>query len=366
MQVSLKSITPRHVLSLALLLYSGVATVFAQETIRLEDGFNGYDGTRDNTIYEDRPVNSNGGQALVFSGATANSFRRALLQFDPSQIPAGSTIQSVELLLEMTLSGLGATDQEVHTLHRLNRDWGEGTADSTHPDPPANPNPGGLGAPARDGDATWGQAMHNQDDWDTPGGDFNPVSSASLPINRYNSVFPPDNIYTFRSGSSPGLISDVQAWIDDPATNFGWILIGDESKSRNARRFYSKETSEGFRPRLTITYESPPLPPVLLISPNGGESFEGGTFMDITWQTDVQTAGTAVRFELRNEGGLVDTLGTDFDENGSNTFAVFLPELQGSYTLRVVSSLNPLLFDDSEGPITIHLSNAAQHWIGYE
>jgi len=232
-------------------------SVHALDTIVFQDGVNGYNGTRDNTIYEDRATNSNGGQDLIFTGTTASSIRRALLQFDVSQIPAGSTIQSVELLLELDLSGPQASNQQIHSLHRLSREWGEGTADSSNPDPPSSPNPGGLGAPARDGDATWNQAKYNQVDWDTAGGDFIAVPSATFTINRYNSAAPPDNIYTFGSEASPDIVGDVQAWVDDPTTNFGWIFIGDESGSRNARRFYSREATSGTRPRLNITYEIP-------------------------------------------------------------------------------------------------------------
>ncbi len=242
---------------LALGIWLSNMPVRATDAIVFQDGVDGYDGTRDNTIYEDRATNSNGGQDMIFTGATASSIRRALLQFDVSQIPAGSIIQSVELLLELDLSGPQASNQQIHTLHRLSREWGEGTADSSSPDPPASPNPGGLGAPARDGDATWEQAKHNQVDWTTAGGDFVAAPSATFSVNSYNSAAPPDNIYTVGSEGSPGIVDDVQGWIDDPETNYGWIFIGDESGSRNARRFYSREATSGNRPKLTITYASP-------------------------------------------------------------------------------------------------------------
>ena len=37
------------------------------------------------------------------------------------------------------------------------------------------------------------------------------------------------------------MVSDVQSWLDNPATNYGWALIGDESTKTTARRFASRE-----------------------------------------------------------------------------------------------------------------------------
>ena len=52
------------------------------------------------------------------------------------------------------------------------------------------------------------------------------------------------------------MISDVQLWNDAPATNFGWILVGDESTIKTAKRLDSRENpNEGFRPLLRITYD---------------------------------------------------------------------------------------------------------------
>ena len=50
------------------------------------------------------------------------------------------------------------------------------------------------------------------------------------------------------------MTADVQAWLDDAATNFGWILIGNESKGKTANRFDTMESSESARPTLTIEF----------------------------------------------------------------------------------------------------------------
>ena len=33
------------------------------------------------------------------------------------------------------------------------------------------------------------------------------------------------------------MVADVQSWLDNPATNFGWLVLGDESDILTAKRF---------------------------------------------------------------------------------------------------------------------------------
>jgi hypothetical protein len=56
-------------------------------------------------------------------------------------------------------------------------------------------------------------------------------------------------------GSTPALVADVQEWIDDPASNFGWILISDEA-TRSAKSYLSREAGSN-GPRLTVQYTTP-------------------------------------------------------------------------------------------------------------
>ena len=50
------------------------------------------------------------------------------------------------------------------------------------------------------------------------------------------------------------MTADVQTWLDDAGTKFGWILIGKESKGKTANRFDTMESSESARPTLTIEF----------------------------------------------------------------------------------------------------------------
>ena len=44
--------------------------------------------------------------------------------------------------------------------------------------------------------------------------------------------------------------ADVQSWLDDPASNFGWLVLGDESEIPTAKRFDTRESASP--PVLTI------------------------------------------------------------------------------------------------------------------
>ena len=81
-------------------------------------------------------------------------------------------------------------------------------------------------------------------DWGTPGGDFSPDASAAVTVAGIGS-------YTWESTSQ--LVADVQSWLDDPAANFGWLVLGDESKSKTTKRFNSKDNADN-RPMLAVEY----------------------------------------------------------------------------------------------------------------
>lgn len=203
----------------------------------LEQGVNSYAGNDDTSIYENRTLNAGGGYPYIYAGVTQDaSKRRALIRFDLAGLPSGSIIQSVELRLVVDQSRPGT---EPYTLHRITRHWGEGAATSQ--------DPGGLGAPAATGDATWLSAEEGITSWTVAGGDYQLTSSASTSVGTLG---------TSATFTGAGMVQDVQAWLNQPATNHGWMLIGNEATTFNARRFHSSEGNTLFRPRLTIQYTS--------------------------------------------------------------------------------------------------------------
>ncbi|MFM9996114.1 MAG: DNRLRE domain-containing protein [Phycisphaerales bacterium] len=199
---------------------------------------------KDNTLYEDTTGNlSNGAGAYMFCGMTSlNLRRRALMMFDvPAAVPAGSTINSVTLTLNMSQTIAFDT---TCGLHPVSADWGQGAS------VPGGNQGGGI--QALPGDATWLHTFWNTQTWATPGGDFNAAPSATQTVGVLG-------VYTW--GSTAGMTADVQSWLDQPATNFGWMIVGDETATSTAKRFDTHEHPVvASRPVLTIDYTPPCYP----------------------------------------------------------------------------------------------------------
>lgn len=195
--------------------------------------------SKDNTIYSELPGNSNG-QGFLFAGRIVNggALRRALVAFDvAAAVPAGATITGASVSLTMNQTVSGAFD---FSLHRVSQDWGEGASDAG--------SPGGTGIAAQPGDATWSHRLFSTDVWTTAGGTYVTTASATASVGGVSTY----------AWNGAGLIADAQAWVNNPAQNFGWILIGDETAT-SAKRFLSGEDPvPGTRPSLALTHISAP------------------------------------------------------------------------------------------------------------
>ncbi|MCW3090312.1 MAG: hypothetical protein JWP81_1381 [Ferruginibacter sp.] len=210
---------------------------------------------KDNTIFQDATGNSNGAGVNIFAGNTANgSPRRALLKFDiAAQVPAGATITAVTLSLFCNKVNTSAVTNSV-SIHPLLVDWGEGSSAA-----PASGD--GAGVAATTNDATWVNRFHPSNAWTAPGGDFSSTASATTGVGGASASY---------SWTSPQVITEVQAWLNNPSTNFGWILIGAEASSGSAKRFSSRENSVAAqRPQLSVTYIAPAAPTVFTFTGTG-------------------------------------------------------------------------------------------------
>ncbi len=209
--------------------------------------------SKDNTLYEDAAGSlSNGSGEHCFTGKKNNGIiDRAVMAFDiAGNIPPGAVVNSVSLTLTLSREN---SDAQVITMHRLLADWGEG----------ASVAGGGQGAggPSAAGDATWIHTFFSGSFWTTPGGDFDPTISAMQTVDA-------EGVYTWNS--TPELVADVQAWLDNPASDFGWILIGDENAGGTDKRFDTRECDDtggtdcalADRPQLMIDITVPPVPSV--------------------------------------------------------------------------------------------------------
>jgi hypothetical protein len=198
---------------------------------------------KDNTLYEFVPADGDRSNALglhFFTGETGmGELRRGVLAFDiAGNIPAGSAILGVTLSLNMSMTPSGTP--RTTELHKLLADWGEGTSQASGGE--------GEGAPATTNDATWRHRFFDTIFWTAEGGDFSATVSASQSVGTVG-------MYTW---SSSQMVADVQSWLNDPATNFGWLVLGDESEIATAKRFDTRESASP--PVLTIQFRPAPAP----------------------------------------------------------------------------------------------------------
>ena len=199
--------------------------------------------SKDNTLYQYDPADGDTSNALgfhLFAGKTAmGELRRGVLAFDlAGSIPAGSTITGVTLSMNMSRTPINVAYPI--ELHKLLADWGEGTSQASGEE--------GDGAPATPNDATWRHRFFDTIFWAVQGGDFSATVSASQSV----SVVGP---YTW---SSQQMVADVQDWLDNPAGNFGWLVLGDEKPTLTAKRFDTRESANP--PVLTVQYTLPTTP----------------------------------------------------------------------------------------------------------
>ena len=203
----------------------------------------------DTCIAESFPDKNFGAMEFFTAGTTQNyTTNRGLLKFDlAGAIPAGSKILGVALTVEVTQDPDEPWNSSNFGLHRMLRDWGEGNNYA--------PIKLGQAGPAGTNEACWTHRFaFTPATWGQPGGQagVDYVSSRS----SFTFVYQAGEPYTFES--SPELLADTQLWLDQPSTNFGWMIIElAETSPFTARRIGSRESPIN-APRLSITYQPPP------------------------------------------------------------------------------------------------------------
>ncbi len=221
---------------------------------------------QDTTLYES-PTGAlaNGSGEHFFVGRTGQpeglSIRRGLLQFDVAgRLPQDAAINDVQLVLNMSRTTAGPS---VVSLHRVLNAWSTGASDAARQE--------GTGAPAAPGDATWIHRDFPAPLWNNPGGDFLAGASGAATVSGVGQY----------SWSTPGMIDDVQDWLDLPNTNFGWLLKGDEQSGRTSKRFDTRENgTAGNRPMLIIDFEGQATPTVSIVDAVAApEGDDGATSM---------------------------------------------------------------------------------------
>ena len=222
------------VLTVFLCLTTAVSCVSGQEPQILQ-------AIKDNTLIENSTGElSNAMGSSFFVGRTnqnSESIRRGLIAFDfGDKIPAGSTVTEVKLTLNLERTPSGNESIE---LHRVLADWGEGNSSTK----------GGRGAPATEGDATWIHTFYDTDLWSEPGGDFASEISAKEMVGDVGT-------YIWNSDSNPAMVEDVQEWLDSPSSNFGWLLLGNETASGTVKAFTSRHSTDAsLQPQLSVSFQ---------------------------------------------------------------------------------------------------------------
>lgn len=241
----MRSLVQHFTLGLGLLLGTCAGNTFAAITIAIPS-------VADTTLSENYPSNNFGAMTFANAGTTQNFTKnRALFRFDiAGALPIQARIQSAALTLEVTRQPNAGYTLSDFSLYRVLRPWGEGNKLN------ASSGGSGQGSPATTNEATWYYRLaFTTNTWSAPGAaatnDYVPTASATQTIYDIN-----NSPYTF--GSSPQLVADTQLWLDQPAVNFGWILISqDEADNFTARGFGTRE-SGGFAPKLELIYLVPP------------------------------------------------------------------------------------------------------------
>ena len=147
---------------------------------------------------------SNGAGSIFVGRTNAGLLQRGLLTFDIAWIvPAGATIQSVTLSMYAAKTSVGNSTIE---LHQVLADWGEAGSLAT----------GGSGTQAMTGDATWMYRFYADpaQTWNSAGGDMAAAVSSAQAVGSAGAS------YTWSSTTQ--MVADVQGWLNNPSTNFGW------------------------------------------------------------------------------------------------------------------------------------------------
>jgi hypothetical protein len=146
----------------------------------------------------------------------------ALLKWDLSSIPAGSTLQSATLSLNVT-----GTTANTYEIYELKRSWTESQA-------------------------TWKKAT-SAINWQTAGADGSLDRGTTVLGTVTASAIGSLNVVLNAAG-----LAVVQGWVNSPATNFGFVLQDYVNTNKDDLVFSSKEaTIAANRPQLQIIYNPP-------------------------------------------------------------------------------------------------------------
>jgi hypothetical protein len=208
--------------------------------------------TADSYISGDKKTTNYGAASSLI--ADGNPDFAALLKWDLNSIPAGSTLQSAT----MSVNVIG-TSADTFEIYQLKRNWMEQQA-------------------------TWNKATTGTN-WQSAGAQGSMDRNSTVLGTVRATAAGIHNVVLNAAG-----LAVVQGWINNPATNFGFILQDYANSTKDDLVFSSKEaTIAANRPQLQVVYNPPSLAPLSLSSLEGTSSALG-TSDDVFASKLVQTS----------------------------------------------------------------------------
>lgn len=286
----------------------------------------------DATIFSEND-NANGAGDITVgrtAGTGGHGWRRGLIRFDLSSIPADAEILSVSLGLRISKFANSGSFED-SAVNRLTAPWTEGRNIAT-----------GEGTEPEEGDVTYNFATYDTVPWAVAGGDF-----VETPSGLGSDTFVDNRvIYT-----GEGMIDDVVSWLTAPETNFGWIIRKGEDQPKTTVHYVSREALfEPSRPQLTIEYKGGTvIEPVSVDLPPSRDA-------TIFLESENASGAGDLRFGQTNNGGRVRRSLIAFDLSGipqgaridEASVTMTVTQRGGSGVFDV--SLYELLGDWGEGP----------------
>jgi hypothetical protein len=223
-------------------------------TLNLQPGTTGVD----TYIRSSNPSGNYGGDTILKIGKIGPGQSVALVQFDLSFIPAGSTILSAQFSLYHTTGG-----NDMVSAFGVTKPWTEGT--------------GAAGS-----GATW-STYNGAQSWATAGGDYDPALGVTIAL-------PGNNAWAIWD-----LAAQTAAWTAGTQPNYGIALV-ETTGSGDAFVSSDEMSSITLRPKLTVNF----LPPCGWVPPATGVTLQAS---QDTWIDEAHSNanyGNATSFTVTN------------------------------------------------------------------
>lgn len=241
-----------------------------------------YSGAQDTRLRASYPTTNYGGTSTLRVDGWQDD--AALLKWDLSSIPAGSTIQSVSLTLNVS-----DPTRSTYEIYQLKRDWSETTS-------------------------TWRQAASGVN-WQTAGAKGTLDRGSTVLGTVTASSVGPATIKLNSAG-----LAVVQSWINNPSSNYGFV-IQDYSATDGLSFSSSNHSNPAVRPTLTVSYSSgDTTTPPPTGTTNQAPIVDAGASQSVPVSGTVNLNGTVTDDGLPNPPSAVTTTWSKVSGPGTVTF----------------------------------------------